>query len=101
MNAAAIERTLPKTDVRMLRTLTRAHLRYYRTVGVVVGDAGPSWRVIVYGPASPSEFVGFAVVRVPAVVDSAWDSHCYGREWSPDRLKKRRKQHRAKARRVS
>ena len=52
MNVDAIIRDYAKTDIKVVTRTHPAHWRYYRALGLVVGDTLSHWRVQVYGPCA-------------------------------------------------
>jgi len=76
----------------IVRSTTQAHWRYYRTYGIVVGHLQDGrLAIMVYGEIHMRYFRGVALQRVPLRPPTDWR-----REWTPDRLKKRIRQHRQK-----
>jgi hypothetical protein len=83
----------------IVRSLRSLHDRYYRSVGAVVGKTTDDrYKVVVYGEVPMRMVQAWALVRLESPRPAALD---YRREWSPERLAKRIRQHRKSRRRTT
>lgn len=59
-------RDIPANELKIVRSVTPAHLRYYRMIGVVLDVVEPIAHVLVYGwygTVERSRWKGWALVR--------------------------------------